>query len=63
MAKRPKTDEQRTELVAAIVPLTIREVIEDFAEKEDRSMSYIAWRLLEESPRVQKKLKEMASAA
>lgn len=48
-------------MVAAKAPPAIRDVIKEMAVAEERSFSFMLVRLLEESPRVQEKLRQQAA--
>lgn len=62
MAERNETNTRgRSEFIATEVTPEIRAAIEKLARSEDRSISYITWKLLEESPRVQQELQEAAA--
>jgi hypothetical protein len=54
MSKKPTKEEKV--LVMGKVPATVREVINNLAEEDDRTFSNMVARLLEESPRVRAKL-------
>jgi hypothetical protein len=48
-------------VVTAKTPRTVREALEELAREDDRPLSNLVARLLEESPRVQAKIAEMAT--
>lgn len=49
--------------ISAKAPLIVKRAVESIAGEEDRPFSNMVARLLEESPRVQQKVKELQAAA
>jgi hypothetical protein len=49
-------------MVGGFVPPAVKEVIERIAEREDHTASFTLRRLLEESPRVKRELKNLQTA-
>jgi hypothetical protein len=52
----------RSVMVGGFVPPAVKEVIERIAEREDHTASFTLRRLLEESPRVKRELKNLQTA-
>lgn len=61
MAHETSTTIEPRVVVTAKTPRTVRGALEELAREDDRPLSNLVARLLEESPRVQAKLAEMAT--
>jgi hypothetical protein len=63
MAKKQDATKGNTRvIIGAKTPPAVRRAIEEIAREEDRTLSNMAAQLLQESPRVQSKLREFQVA-
>jgi hypothetical protein len=63
MAYKRENARERGVMLATEVTEEVREAIESIAAEEERSLSYVTWKLLLESPRVRERLEQIQQVA
>jgi hypothetical protein len=58
MSRKPKPKDERREMIGTLVPPSVRKAIETLADKEERTVSAMAARILEQSPEIQTLLRK-----
>lgn len=62
MTEKDENTRERSAAIAAEVTPEVRAAVEEIARQEERSISFMTWKLLMESPRVKAKVKELQRA-
>lgn len=63
MGEKQDNLRERSEFIATEVTPDVRAAIKELADLEDRSISYMTWKLLQESPRVKERIRQLQPAA